>query len=884
MPLHRNSRLGRYLIQGLIGKGGMGEVYLAEDSNLKRPVAIKLLPAELIEAPLRLKRFEREAHSASSLNHPNILTIYEIGEIDGQRFIASEYVEGENLRQRMTRERMSLKEVLHTIIQVASALAAAERAGIVHRDIKPENIMLRKDGYVKVLDFGLAKLVSKTPDDRWKGIAAEAKTITMTDTAPGIVLGTVSYMSPEQARGRDVDARSDIWSLGVVLYEMLSGNMPFAGETSNDVIAAILKTEPPPLPHLSPDLDPDLNDIVTRMLSKEQEKRYQSCYELLTDLEALKQKLESSSKGEWPVVPGLDRDVGTVRREVVHSEPAPEHLTTGASTSPPFSRSGYLSRIKRYRLTATLVLIVLAIVLVAGAYFYSPVARSEKIASVAVLPFVNESGDEKLDYLADGLSEYVRDRLSELPQLKVTARSSSFRYKSPNPDPHEVGGALGVQALVLGRVLQQGDNLHVRVELVNARDKTQMWGEQYTVSTGDIQRMQTDITRKISDKLRPELSSEEQKRATTNFTDDRQAYHLYLEGRFYSNKLTEADLKKSIEYFNQAIAKDPNYALAYAGMANSYLVLGANHQSPQETYPKAKLFSEKALKIDPTLAEAHYAMAATNYYYDWNFPEAEKELTRTQELNPNYAPAYILRSNIRLVKGQANEAIGEIRKALELDPFSLLFNNKLSSAYYFARDYKRSLDQLKKTLELEPNASFLHSDIGVVYAQLGMFEEALAECQKGIILQEESPGALASLGLTYALWGKRKEALWVIETLNKVAEKRYVQPYFIASLYAALGDSEKAMDWLEKASSERAFVIYLGIDPIFDKYRSHPRYKAIIERLQLGRTIHETARNNTKEIREKRSTKLHEMTLMKFGGSQQLRGVCLQLNHSCCLV
>ena len=833
MPLRRNSRIGRYLIQSLIGKGGMGEVYLAEDTNLKRPAAIKLLPAELIEAPLRLRRFEREAHAASSLNHPNILTIYEIGETDGQRFIASEYVEGENLRQRMSRGRVSLKEVLHTIIQVASALAAAERAGIVHRDIKPENIMLRKDGYVKVLDFGLAKLVSKAVDERWKAVGAEARTITMTDTAPGIVLGTVAYMSPEQARGREVDARSDIWSLGVVLYEMVSGNMPFAGETSNDVIAAILKTEPPPLPPLSPDLDPGLSEIVTRMLCKQQEKRYQNCNELLIDLEALKDKLESASKGEQPVAQDPQFGAGTVKREKVQSDPAGEHLTTAGALSQPFSRTGYLANIKGHRLGATLVVSVLAILLAAAAYLYSPVARSEKINSVAVLPFVNQSGDQTLDYLADGLSESLRDRLSELPQLKVTARSSSFRYKSPNPDPQEVGGALGVQALVVGRLMQRGDNLQVRVELLNARDKTQMWGEQYSGSIADIQKMQAEITRKISDKLRPQLSSEEQKRATTSFTDDREAYQLYLEGRFHSNKLTEADLKKSIDYFNQAIAKDPNYALAFAGMANSYLVLGANHLSPQETYPKAKLFAQKALTVNPSLAEAHYAVAATNYYYDWNFREAEKELTRTQELNPNYAPAFMLRSNILLARGQANEAIAEIRRALELDPFSLLFNNKLSSAYYFARDYKRSLDQLKKTLELEPNASFLHSDIGVVYAQLGMFDEALSECQKGIILQEESPGALASLGLTYALWGKKKEALWVIETLNRVAEKRYVQPYFIASLYAALGDSERAMDWLERASSERSFLIYLGVDPVFDKHRSHPRYKAIIERLHL---------------------------------------------------
>ena len=837
MPLSPSTRLGRYEIRSLLGKGGMGEVYLAQDTNLKRLVAIKLLPTDFTEDHSRLRRFQREAYAASSLNHPNILTIYEIGEAEGHRFIASEYVEGESLRQHMTRTRMELKDILDTTVQVASALAAADHEGIVHRDIKPENIMLRSDGYVKVLDFGLAKLIDKGPAAQSGETEREAPTLTMTQTSAGIVLGTVAYMSPEQARGREVDSRSDIWSLGVVLYEMIAGARPFEGESSNDVIAAILKTEPTPLSNASPSSSRKLNDIVGKMLRKDQEERYQSSKELLADLEDLKQEVEFGAKLEPSIRHGLHGQVGASNSVAAASGSVPAEATSinkeGPVTHPISRMDHFVVEIKRHKLRIILALAALAILLAATSYFRYPFTGSQIITSIAVLPFENGSGDQNLDYFSEGLSEDLLDRLSQLPELKVIARSSSFRFKSTDPDPQQVAHTLGVQALVMGRVAQRGDDLQVRVELVDGRDKTQMWGGQYSGKAADIQKIQADITNKISEKLRPKLSENEQRRVTTVSTDDKDAHELYLRGRSFGNKLTENDLKQSIEYFNEAIKRDPKYALAYAGMANSYLVLGANYLSSRETFPQAKIYAKKALELDAALAEGHYVMAATNYYFDWNFTEAEKEVSRTLELNPNYAMAYILRSNLSLAKGQPNEAISQIRRALDLDPFSLLCNNKLSSAYYFARDYKRSLDQIKKTLELEPSASFLYSDMGVLYAQLGMYDDALAACQKGIILQKDNPSALASLGLTYALWGKKKEALWVLDTLNHQAETRYVQPYSVASIYAALGDSDKAFTWLEKANSERSFMTYLGIDPVFDKLRSDQRYKALIERVHV---------------------------------------------------
>ena len=834
MPLPPNTRLGRYAIRSLLGKGGMGEVYLAQDTTLKRLVAVKLLPADFTEDRVRLRRFEREAYAASSLNHPNILTIYEIGEAEGFRFIVSEYIEGESLRQHMASRRMGLKEILDTTIQVASALAAADHEGIVHRDIKPENIMLRKDGYVKVLDFGLAKLAEKAPAGHWGEADREAPTVTMTNTSPGVVMGTIAYMSPEQTRGRDVDRRSDIWSLGVVLYEMIAGSMPFSGETSNDVVAAILKTEPSPLTHITASSPPELNDIVSKMLRKDQADRYQTSKDLLKDLENLKQELVFAAKLDGTTSHRLRGEVGADDggRRVSHSILSATSINTATITRSVSRLDWFVSRIKRHKL-GTLLFAAVATALVVTVVFRDPFPRTESITSVAVLPFVNGSGDQNLDYLSDGMSENLIDRLSQVPQLKVIARSSSFKFRSADTDPKEVAHALGVQALVMGRVGKRGDDLQVRVELVDGRDKTQIWGGQFSGNATDIQQIQAEITNKISDKLRPRLSDEEAKRMTTSFTDDKEAYQSYLRGRFYGNKLTENDLKQSIQYFNEAINRDPKYALAYAGLANSYLVLGANYLSPRETYPKAKTFAQKALELDGALAEAHYAMAATYYYYDWNFAEADAELRRTLELNANYALAYSLRSNLHLAKGQTAEAIAQIRRALDLDPFSLLFNNKLSSAYYFSRDYKRALDQIKKTLELEPSASFLYSDMGFVYAQMGMYEEALAACQKGIILQKDDPRALVSLGITYALWGKNNEARRVLDSLNHLAQTRYVQPYSLASIYAALGENEKAIDWLNKANSERSFMIYLGIDPIFDKLRSDHRYEVLIERLHL---------------------------------------------------
>ena len=835
MSLPPNTRLGHYEIRSFLGKGGMGEVYLAHDTALKRPAALKLLLSSFAQDRGRLRRFEREARAASSLNHPNILTIYEINEADGYRFIASEYVEGVSLRQHMRVRPMGLTEILDTTIQVASALAAADRAGIVHRDIKPENIMLRHDGYVKVLDFGLAKLATPDPQQAWDKGNPEASTVALTDTTPGIVLGTVHYMSPEQARGHDVDIRSDIWSLGVVLYEMLAGKMPFDGESKNDVFAAILKTDPPPLAALSANSPPKLNDIVGRMLSKAESDRYQTPKALLRDLEDLRQEL-AFSKRLGHSKPDEQGEAGTDGRQTSTVDiPTPNaaRSTHEKAIRRTANRTEQIVRqIKRYKLGVALGVVAVFVLMVALTYSHFRSPTSQQITSIAVLPFVNGSGDQSLDYLSDGLSESLIDQLSQLPQLRVINRSSSFKFKSQDTDPQEVARSLGVDALVMGRLVQQGDQLQLRVELVDGRDKTQMWGRQYTAKASDLQTLQADISGRISDKLRPQFSSDD-KRTYTSKQDNDEAYDLYLKGRYSWNKFSEDELRKSIDYYNRALEKNAKYALAYAGLANSYLILGANNLSPQESYPKAKESATKALELEDTLADAHYAMAATNYYYDWNLSQAENEIRRTLQLNPNYAMAYNLRGTLQLARGQTNEAISQIKRGLELDPFSLLLNNKLSTAYYYARDYERSAEQIKKTMTLEPQAAFLHSDLAMNYAQMGKYEEALAESQKAIILQNDDPVALSTLGIIYGLWGKKTEADWILNTMNQLAKKRYVQPFFIASIYSALGDKDHAFLWLEKARAERAYIIFVSIDPVFDKLRSDARYTALIERMDV---------------------------------------------------
>jgi eukaryotic-like serine/threonine-protein kinase len=829
--LSASTTLSHYRILSKIGAGGMGEVYLAEDLKLGRRVALKVLTHELTENSERLLRFEREARAASALNHPNILTVYEIGESEGVHFIATEFIEGQSLRQRLRQGALKLREVLDLGIQIASAVAAAHEAGIVHRDIKPENIMVRKDHLVKVLDFGLAKLVKLGVEE----LDHEGVTRALLKTSPGVVMGTTAYMSPEQARGRDVDERTDIWSLGVVLHHLVTGEVPFAGDTKGDVIASILKTEPPPLVHQAELVPRELEHIVNKALRKNREDRYQHVKDLLIDLKDCKQELEFLSKQGRSLPPEqstIHRSSQTARSAVVETSSATDLHTTS-------SAEYIVSEIKRHKLGAMTALVGLIGLVTLAVFAYSRyfAAGDQKgIDSLAVLPFANDTGDLEMEYLSDGLTESLINNLSQLPRLKVIARSSAFRYKGKTANPEEAARALGVKSVLSGRVLRLGESLQISVELMDARDRTQMWGEQYNRKGRDLMAVQQEIAQEISRSLRLKLSSAEQSRVGDTHTSSPEAYELYLKGRFYWNKRTGEALKKSVEYFNQAIEKDPSFALAYVGLADAYIVIPFfSVGSPQDSYPKAKAAARRALEIDETLAEAHTALAAALVDYDWKLAESNREFERAIELNPNYANAHhwYARENLTIM-GQFDKALSEMRRAQELDPISLIINANFGKAYFNARRYDEAIQQLRKTIEIDPGFFVAHHYLGSAYAMKGAFSEALSEYQKAHQLNEDDPHVLALTGRLYAVAGKRAEALKMLAQLRSLARERYVADYNLALVYAGLGDKDKAFEALEKSYRDHTVdMLTLYYDPLMDNLRSDSRFAGLLQRVGL---------------------------------------------------
>ncbi|SRR6266516_412702 len=806
--------IGHYGVIALLGSGGMGEVYLAEDKELARKVALKLLPLYFSKDRERLHRFQQEARMLLALNHPNIVTIHDIGEIDSFYYIASELVEGETLRRCLDKGDLELSDVLEIAIQTAGALAAAHDKGIVHRDIKPENIMIRRDRYVKVLDFGLAKL-----SQEFAAADLEAPTIRQVHTAEGTVIGTAPYMSPEQARGLKVDARTDIWSLGVLLYEALSGRKPFIGDTTQDVITSILEKEPSPLARFSSDVPETLQWIISRALRKERDARYQTASELLHDLKELKKKLEFEK--------AFAGEVSSASRVAT----ADAGAGTSALVRPTSSAEYVVSGIRQHKLAALAGLLVLMAGIVGlGVYLH---ARNTEAAieSIAVLPFVNESGNSDVDYLSDGMTESLINSLSQLPHLSVKARSSVFRYKGKEVEPQKVAAQLSVQAILNGRVVQHGDDLTLYLSLVNAQTGNQIWGEQYNRKLTDLVALQNEIAQDVSQKLRVRLSSADARKLAKTYTENPEAYQLYLKGRHFADQFTEEGFKKAVDHFNQAIEKDPNYALAYAGLAEAYWVASAESLPPREAMPKAREAAVKALKIDEQLAEAHTSLAVVLALYDYDFPGGEREFKRAIELNPNSALAHQWYGYYLASLARADEAFKEIKRAQELDPLSLLINMELGMPFYFTRQYDQAIEQFKRALEMDSNMELARLYLGSSYAQKGMYEEAIAMLSKP---ESDHPFVLASLGQNYALSGKRSEARKIIDRLNEQSKHRYVSPYGVAKVYLGLGDKEQALRWLEKSYENREDgFIWINSDPAWDSLRSEPRFQSLARRVGL---------------------------------------------------
>jgi eukaryotic-like serine/threonine-protein kinase len=760
MPLSAGDKLGPYEILASIGAGGMGQVYRAQDSRLNRNVAIKVSGVQFSE------RFENEAKAIAALNHPNICQIYDVG----PDYLVMEYIDGRPVVDCERPQALLPAEALRLARQIAAALEAAHAKGVIHRDLKPANILATSSGVVKLLDFGLAK--------QSHGSLTDNETQSIGITQVGTIMGTPAYMSPEQAEGKLADARSDIFSFGAVLYEILSGRRAFSGGSSAATLGAIVHKNPDPL-----NAPPALEAIVRRCLSKSPEGRFQTATDLRRALE------EASTRG-----------ISVTKRRTI----------------------------------ALAIAVMLLVIASVGAFVYLRGAKAG-IDSIAVLPLENRSNDPDADYISDGVTESINNSLARLPSLRVIPHSVASHYRGKAIDVQKVGDELRVQAVLTGDVRQRGDNLTIDVELDDVRDGKQLWGERYNRKLADLLAVQNEIAREVSQRLRSQLSAEDQKKLTKGSTGNPEAYQLYLKGKYYTNKLSKDGFGKGIDYFNQAIALDPNYGLAYSGLAYNYINQDDWFMAPSEAGPKARDAAQKALTIDDSDAGAHLSLAIETHWYEWNWAAAESEFKRAIELNPSNSEALGYYSWFLAPMGRKDEALAQAKRSLQADPLSSMANLFVGSVLVFNRQWNPAIAQLRSAIELEPNFWFVRCFLGRAYEQKGRLPEAIAEFQRALELEKDNPETWSSLGHAYALSGNRVDAQEILDHLKELSAHSWVAPYNVAVIYAGLGEKDQAFAWLDRAYNDRSYYLaeYLTTDARMDSLRSDPRFAELRRRVGL---------------------------------------------------